>query len=81
MKKLRRFEVKNCRMLSHEEMAMIAGGLDISAVDKCTYSTIGQACVYSVSYDYTGHYSVKLGTCAVTYEQVGSVIETRTFCK
>lgn len=80
MKKLKRFVLNDARMLSRNELALIEGGLDISAVDYCTASTNGQTCVYSVGYDSTGHYSVTLDKCFVSHKQEGSAIITVAYC-
>lgn len=81
MRKLKKFVLNDARMLSRDELALVEGGLDISAVDQCTESTKGQACVYYISKDAAGHCTIILGTCAVTYKQVGShVIVDSAYC-
>ncbi len=80
MKKLKKFVLNDAKVLSEDELASIEGSLCINALDNCTVETKDQACVYSVTYA-GGHQSITLGTCMVTYTQVGNmVIATDAFC-
>lgn len=79
MKKLKKFVLNDAKVLSRDELALVEGSICIDAVDNCTESTIGKACILSTSYDGT-HSTVTLGTCMVKYTQVGSRILYDAFC-
>ena len=74
MKKLKKFVLNDARVLSREELASIEGALTVNAADYCTMATNGQACVYYIGYDGSGHSMLILGVCRVSYKQDGKYL-------
>lgn len=74
MKKLKKFVLNDARVLSREELASIEGALTIDAKDYCLPEYSGEACVYYIGNDGSGHSMLILGVCRVSYKQDGEYL-------
>ncbi len=76
MKKIKKFNLNQNRMLSLNEMEKLSGGEYLYT--SCTYENIGKPCMYTIE---SNHYS---GVCTYEYNfssGSGTSSSSRYFCK